>query len=291
MKKILFSTLLLLTIGNNIVQARFIERFSMDGFIGFTELNASQNSLAQLDFMNFHNDYDLGQIGYISGACNMLLRNGMELNMEAGYNDIIFSQILYDFRLSAPIFKKMKLNIGFENSIQYNAYRNDHYIQQLPEFTTHNIEVYYDVHTDVERRHNQAWYGPYVGLNYSKNQNKWFLKGDINTGVFFNNAHVMTIEMKEYNSNAVKKQTYHIKTTANIWVKPEAYFAYPIIDQSRFQLGLRAKAELFLALAGINYELREYEWTWHNPVISDHKMPKHFVSDISVDFGVFFLLK
>lgn len=290
MRNSILTTLLILLIGSNTIQAQIIEQFSIDGFWGFSNLHASNSAVSQLDFMNSYRDNDLLDDGYISGACHFWFRNGWETNIEAGYFGDIITPNIFDFRLLIPAYNQLKVNVGFEYSVLLVGFGPD-YIQQLPEFQTHTIEQYNDNYSVKANRHDRLWYGPYLGLNYSKTKNRWLFKGDINTGVFFNNAQNVAIVMKEKESNAVKKQVYHLKSTGSIWIKPEAYISFAAINAPKLQIGVRAKVELFLAAAGINYQLRNYNWTWHNPIISDHIMPKHLVRDINADFGIYLLLK
>lgn len=268
-------------------EAQFIQRHTLDGYLGVKSSFNQKSGYTGLDFMNYIENYEEYYIDefYLNVSSYFWLRKNWEAYLEIGVNHTLIPTRL-DFR-AIKRFNRLGINIGIENR-PFFIYEAEQY------YSGASTLFYINHHPDLSYSYIQFdlfLFGPYTGINYTFENENIIFRGDINAGLSFNNREQHYVTLKEKNSNYVWSEEYLIESSPALWLNPELYFYVKLFEFNTFDLGVRFSAGYYLTQKKLSYDYIERHWTYENAEQQHMAPPAHLLHQLNTDFGISIQIK
>ncbi|MDA3867456.1 MAG: hypothetical protein PF489_12010, partial [Salinivirgaceae bacterium] len=231
-----------------------------------------------------YEDYYIDEI-YLNLSSHLWLTNNWEADFEIGVGSSLIPKRL-DLR-AIKRFNNIGITMGFENR-PFFIYEAELY------YTEPSTSFFINHHPDLSYSYIQFdlfIFGPYTGINYTFENDKIIFRGDINTGLSFNNKDDYYVTLKERNSNYTWSEEYFIKSSPAMWLNPELYFYVKLFGFYTFDMGIRVSAGYYLTQKKLTYDYIERQWTYENTEQQHMKPPTHLMHQLNADFGISIRIK
>ncbi len=280
MKQLYLALMLLMSLSQQQLFAQNSVIKSYKTALYFGARNDTRDSLpntADLDFANYLDEStEYPAFHYLGLSSQVVFQNGFETYVRLDFLDSPF-----DIELTTRYFPTKHLGLNASFSIR-NYYSGD--------FTAFHRINDPDLFCITESNYTAAHLSDReFSLGVNVMLNFWRIRSTANLNAGYSAFKPISerIEQKQTNGNFRRNVSYDTKLNFDFFVYPQFEFNFDLIKFKTSALGLQFKTSYFLTQKSIDYTRTIAAWTANNQTIQHIDNPKHNLSSITFDFGLF----